>query len=785
MNEMTARFPQEDIPSHPSPTGTAAARNRVAGGLDVGHCLENMRLGAIVHELPDFFFVKDRGSRFVFANPATAASAGLEDPAGLTGKTDFDIWPLEQAREFYEVEQDIMAAGRPRLDMEEFFPPIAGKTDCRLTSKIPLRNADGEVIGLIGISRDITERRRRENLRRHQAGLLEMIARNEPLENILEALVLLVEEEVPGITGSILLLDQEGLHLTHGASPNLPAAYNKLIDGIAIGPKVGSCGTAAWRGQPVIVSDTWSDPLWEDFRGLVTQFGLRSCWSTPVLTGQGNVLATLALYSPVVREPTAAELELVAIATHIAGIAIERRRAEDRIHFMAHHDDLTGLPNRAFLKYHMAKILFQARRHNRKVTVAYIDLDNFKDINDSRGHAAGDELLKGLAARMVNCVRASDIVIRLGGDEFLAVLVHQASHDIGIPRRLRELQRVLARPLKIQGREVTVTSSIGIAAFPDDGHTPEELIANADAAMYRAKNLGRNTTQYYAHEHDGASAAPLSEEEELRYAIGAKQFFIDYQPQVDVASGRIVGAEALVRWRHPALGVLPPVQFIPLAEDTGLIIPLGLFVLNEACRQNKAWQAAGLPPMTVAVNVSARQFGDPALAEHVAEALEASGLDPQWLELELTETTVMEDATRALAVMNALEVLGVRLSIDDFGTGYSSLSALKTFPFHRLKMDRSFVEALPRDDITVAIASAVISLARRLNLSVVAEGVETDEQLEFLRDSGCDEAQGFRFSKAVDPEAIEHMLRRSGTIQASCLKPTGAEISVPLWPSAE
>jgi diguanylate cyclase (GGDEF)-like protein/PAS domain S-box-containing protein len=773
MSEMTVRHslaetmllaPQTDTERLLAATQTLMA----AGGRDVAGSIENLRLGAIIHELPDFFFVKDRESRFVFANAATARSSGFDDPTRLTGKTDFDIWPTEKAREFYHVEQEIMATGKPRLDMEEFFPSNGnGKADCRLTSKIPLRNNQGEVIGLMGISRDITERRRQEQLRRRQAGLLEMIAKNEPLESILEALVLLVEEEVPGITGSILLLDPEGLHLSHGASPNLPAAYSKLIDGIAIGPKVGSCGTAAWRGQPVIVSDTFSDPLWEDFRALVAEFELRSCWSTPILTGQGNVLGTLALYSPVVREPNKAELELVAIATHIAGIAMERRRAEDRIHFMAHHDDLTGLPNRAFLKYQMAKILFQARRHNRKITVAYIDLDNFKDINDSRGHAAGDELLKELAARMVNCVRASDIVVRLGGDEFLVVLVHQAGHDVGIIRRLRELQRVVARPLKIQGLDVVVTSSMGIAAFPHDGHTPEELFANADAAMYRAKNLGRNTMQYYAHQRDAGNAAPLSEEEELRYAIAAKQLFVDYQPQVDVASGRIVGTEALVRWDHPTLGLLPPAQFIPLAEDTGLIIPLGLFVLNEACRQNKSWQRMGLPPMTVAVNVSARQFADPALAEHVVEALEASGLESRWLELELTESTLMEDAPRALAVMQKLKALGVQLSIDDFGTGYSSLSALKTFPFDRLKMDRSFVEALPRDETTVAIASAVISLAQKLKLSVVAEGVETDEQLEFLRESGCDEAQGYRFSKAVAPEAIERMLQGDGKILPS------------------
>jgi diguanylate cyclase (GGDEF)-like protein/PAS domain S-box-containing protein len=722
--------------------------------------IEDLRLKAIVHELPDFLYVKDRESRFVFANAITARTVGHNDPAALAGKTDFDLLVPDAAREFFRIEQEIMSSGEPMLEMEEFVPSFAGgPPSYRLTSKIPLRNERNEVIGLIGISRDITEQKRREKLRRGQADLLEMIAKSEPLEMILEALVLLIEDALSGIYGSVLLLDREGRQLFHGAAPNLPAAYSRLIDGVAIGPSVGSCGTAVWRGTPVMVSDTATDPLWEDFRGVVQKFNLRSCWSTPIVTPQGNVLGTFALYSSDVRSPTARELELIGMATHIAGIAIERKRAEERIYFMAHHDDLTGLPNRAFLKDQMAKILFQARRNSRKVTVAYIDLDNFKDINDRLGHGAGDEVLKELSARMVNCLRASDIIVRLGGDEFLVVLVHQARHDAGIMRRLRELQKVIARPIKVADLDVAVTSSVGVAAFPFDGQTPEELLANADSAMYQAKQLGKNTLQYYYVRPNGTDTMPISEEDELRQAIGANQLFVEYQPQVDLETGTIVGLEALVRWNHPTRGVLPPGEFITLAEETGLIIPLGLNVLNEACRQNKAWQDMGLPPVTIAVNVSARQFSDPALAEHVVEALQASGLEARWLELELTESTLMQDVPRALTVMRALDALGVRLSIDDFGTGYSSLAALKTFPFHRLKMDRSFVEALPRDETTVAIASAVISLARKLKLSVVAEGVETEEQLEFLRENRCDEAQGYRFSRPVAAANIVHMLR--------------------------
>lgn len=724
--------------------------------------IENLRLKAIVHELPDFLYVKDRDGRFVFANAVVARSHGLENAAEIAGKRDFDLFDFETARRCFDIEQEIMSSGDPRVDMEELVPMPDGGTMCRLTSKIPLRNDRGEVVGLIGVSRDITERKRQEELYRGQANLLEMIARNEPLPMILEALVLMIERQMTGISGSVLLLDSEGTRLYHGAAPNLPGAYSRMIDGVAIGPKVGSCGTAAWRGETIIVEDVMADPLWEDFRAMVSQFGFRSCWSTPICTSQKNVLGTFALYSKEPRLPTAHEMTLVALATHIAGIAIERKRVDDRIHFMAHHDDLTGLPNRAFLKERMAKILDQARRNNRKVTVAYIDLDNFKEINDRSGHAAGDEVLKETAARMANCVRASDMVVRLGGDEFLVVLVHQSSHDAGIMRRLRELQKAISKPVRSEVGEIAVTSSIGVAAFPWDGATPDELLANADRAMYRAKQLGRNTLQYHDGVVSNAVDLPLSEQEELRQAITGNQLFLLYQPQVDVATGRITGLEALVRWNHPSKGVIPPMNFIPLAEETGLIVPLGLWVLNEACRQARAWQDMGLTPLTIAVNVSPKQFADPDFASHVAEAIDSHRLNARWLELEVTESVIMQDAARALSMMLSLRALGVRLSIDDFGSGYSSLAALKTFPFDRLKMDRSLVEALPADKTAVAIASAVISLAQTLKLSVLAEGVETDAQLEFLRHVRCEEAQGYRFSKPVASEEIVVMLVARG-----------------------
>jgi diguanylate cyclase (GGDEF)-like protein len=709
--------------------------------------IEDLGLKAIIDELPDFFYVKDRDSRFVFANTMVARAFGIDDPEHLKGKRDFDFFD--------------MSMGEPSLDVEELVSsPVGDVITCRLTSKIPLRNEKGIVVGLIGVSRDITERKRQDDFRRGQAQILEMIARNESLEMILEALVLLVEAEVERTSGAIMLLDRDGRRLHHGAGPNLPGAYRRIVDGVAIGPSVGSCGTAAWRGVPVIVDDVMTNPLWADFSTVAQRYGLRSCWSTPILTAQNNVLGTFALYSPEVRQPTPREMELVAMATHIAGIAIERKRGDERIHFMAHHDELTGLPNRAFFKERMAKTLHHARRNGRKVTVAYLDLDNFKDINDSLGHGAGDEVLKEMAARMADGVRASDMVVRLGGDEFVVVLVHQSNHDTGITRRLRELHKAVRKPIPYHDKQIAVTCSIGVAAFPSDGGTAEELLANADTAMYRAKQLGRDKLHHHHGARDAEIDLPVSEQEELRQAIISHQLVLYYQPQVDVATLEVTGLEALVRWNHPTRGMVPPCDFIPMAEESGLIIPLGLWVLNEACRQACVWQDMGLPPIRIAVNVSAKQFTDNDFARHVEEAIERVDLAPRWLELELTESVLMQNADRALATMNALRQLGVGFSIDDFGTGYSSLASLKMFPFDRLKMDRSLIEAVPSDKTAVAISLAVMSLAQTLKLGVVAEGVETDAQCEFLRFAKCEEAQGYRFSKPLPADQVPTFLRR-------------------------
>jgi diguanylate cyclase (GGDEF)-like protein len=549
--------------------------------------------------------------------------------------------------------------------------------------------------------------------------------------------------------------------LRHGAAPSLPEDYNKATDGLAIGPKAGSCGTAAWQRKAVIVPDVMSDPLWEDFRDIIRPTGLRSCWSTPIMSHQGAVLGTFAMYSRDVREPDSIEIQLVDMATRIAGIAIERRLAEERIQHMAHHDALTGLPNRLVLMDRLDQAILAAQRNDRSVTVAFIDLDNFKVINDSLGHGCGDELLKVMASRMVQCVRGSDTVVRLGGDEFVILLTNQSAAAGRSAEMVAKLQTRLSEPVSIDGHLLQVTCSMGLATYPKDGADASTLLMNADAAMYRAKELGRNNYQFCTAWLSSKNQEKLALQEGLRGALAREEFVLLYQPQVDLQTKRIFAAEALIRWQHPHLGLVSPAKFIPVAEETGLIAPIGDWVLRTACRQSKAWQANGARPIAISVNVSARQFMDRQWVARVAQTLQETGLDAKYLELELTESLIMRDVKQAIATMRDLRAMDVQLSIDDFGTGYSSLNALKTFPVARLKLDSSFVRDIPHHSDDNAIAIAVISLGHQLGLKVIAEGVETAEQLQFLAANQCDEFQGYHFSKPVTAAEIESLLRKN------------------------
>ncbi len=712
-----------------------------------------------------------------------------------------------------------------------------------------------------------------------ERAVLELLARGESLPNLLNHLASSYEAIYPGMLCSVLLLKPDGLHLEHGAAPSLPVAYCKAIDGAAIGANAGSCGTAVYTRKTVIVSDIATDPLWKDYRDLALSHGLAACWSVPILSTQGQVLGTFALYYPGPRSPLPAELAALERGAHLASLAIERAQtehilnklsqaveqspntivitdlqanieyanaaftkatgyslseavgknprilhsgktpratyddmwahltsgkiwkgelinrrkdgseyiesarispvrqadgrvtnylaikediteqklAEARIRQLAHFDLLTGLPNLTLLKDRFAQAMSLVQRGSTQMAVLFLDLDHFKNINDTLGHRVGDELLIQLATRLKLLVRDEDTLSRLGGDEFILVLpgtdAGGAAHVAG------KILAEVAKICRIAQHELVVTPSIGIAMYPSDGMDFDKLYQSADVAMYRAKKDGRNTFRFFTTEMQERSARRLQLENALRHALERKQLQLHYQPQISMQDGHVVGAEALLRWQHPELGTVSPAEFIPVAEESGLILTIGEWVLRTAVQQARAWMDSGQPPITIAVNLSAVQFRHAHLTELVMQILEEAGLPPQYIELELTESVAMDAPLVAITVMDDLHERGIRMSIDDFGTGYSSLSYLKKFKVNKLKIDQSFVRNLSEDTESRAIVTAIITLASSLGFQTIAEGVETAGQLAFLRLQGCNEVQGYYFSKPLEVSQFEAYMR--------------------------
>jgi len=928
----------------------------------------------------------------------------------------------------------------------------------------PVRDKSGTVYRIAGVADDITEIVQARSLERLRQRLMEIILSVESsLGDMLSHMVLEVEKEIPAMMGSILLMDRDGRHLRHGAAPNLPDAYNAAIDGVEIGPCVGSCGTAAFRGERVIVSDIATDPLWEDYRELALSHGLAACWSEPIMDESGKVLGTFAMYYRECRTPHPFELHNIELATGLAAIAIERKQAEaehqqrasrvaaeheaiaalalsiggedcsldqmlrhicetaadvigvertsiwrlsddgkelcclnlferasgkhssgavlkasdypayfkaiessraltahdarsdpntcefrdgylipldihsmldavvrvegrlfgmiclehtesprrwhdDEVGFagavadqvvhallseqnrqaaadrelaatvfsespmgtiitdentnilrvntaftditgytaaeavgrkpvmlksgrhdeafyqnlwsslketglwageiwnrrksgdvypqwesivavkngqgkviyyiasftditekklsekhvyrLAHYDALTNLPNRALLQDRLSQAIAQAKRHDRKIAVLFFDLDDFKLVNDTMGHVAGDVLLQLVAGNLKSCVREEDTVARLGGDEFVVILsdITSAQDAAGVAEKILSIMR---EPLPLEDREVSISFSLGVSLYPDDGLDGETLLKHADIALYRAKDGGKDRAAFFTLEMTRALEARQRLEEDMKVALEQRQFVLYYQPQIDLASGRMIGVEALIRWEHPERGLVPPFEFIPLAEETGLILSIGRWVLEDACRQQHAWKKKGIN-VRMAVNLSARQLQDEGLLNVLACVLEAFAVEPGMLELELTETCLMDDPEDAVKLMQDIKNLGLRLAMDDFGTGYSSLSYLKRFAMDTLKIDQSFVRNLPDDEQDAAIATTIIAMGHNLGLNVLAEGVETEEQLKFLQKHGCDEVQGYYFSKPMPAEKIQLLLEKDG-----------------------
>jgi len=440
--------------------------------------------------------------------------------------------------------------------------------------------------------------------------------------------------------------------------------------------------------------------------------------------------------------------ELAGANTQLQAEIVERRQAEARIHHMAYHDSLTGLPNRALLADRLDRAMLAAQRSERRLAVMFIDLDRFKTINDSLGHMTGDSLLKEVGMRLVQAVRASDTVARLGGDEFVVLLpgIRNTDESSHVAQKIID---TLFEPFPLEGRLLHITPSIGICVYPDDGNDVATLMRNADAAMYHAKALGRNNYQYFDEAMNMAAAAHFEMESSLRSALQLGQFELHYQPIMDIATRRLATLEVLLRWRRPATGLVMPDQFIPLIEENGLIVPIGEWVLRRACEQSMEWQRQGLEPVPLAINLSARQFMHRGLVDSIRRTLVETGIDPALIEFEITETALMQHGEQTLEILGQINAMGIRLSIDDFGTGYSSLAYLKRFPVRKIKIDRAFIKDLEESAEDRAIVAAIIALSDSLQLSVVAEGVETEGQYQLLRQQGCTFAQGYLFSKPV------------------------------------
>ena len=538
----------------------------------------------------------------------------------------------------------------------------------------------------------------------------------------------------------------------------------------------GISGIAFRTGKPCISNDYLSDPRGAVFHESIRSDGANAVAAFP-LFNRGQPIGIMLFCAAEKDAFTPGSVDLlqrladnIAFALDNFDRADEKTRADERIEYLASHDSLTGLPNRDMFNRLLHSSMETAWRSQLQFALLFIDLDRFKVINDSLGHEAGDALLAEMAIRLRRNLRSDDIVARLGGDEFVVILGHSTERS-EIEGIARNLLSAVGLPVLLSGHECHATASIGVAMFPEHGSDVHALTKNADMAMYLAKEDGKNNFRFFTPEVKMQSIERLTLENCLRQALARNEFSLHYQPKVDLATGQITGVEALLRWTHSEHGMLPPGQFIPLAEETGLIVPIGRWALRQACAQNMMWQRCGLRPVSMAVNLSPRQFIDENLLQDIDEALAASGMSPVLLQIEVTESMMMRDVARAIKVLDAIQSRGIRIAIDDFGTGYSSMSLMKQFPIDTIKIDRSFVRDLPDDTEDQAIAQAIISMGRALGMTIVAEGVETVEQETFLRAHGCDEMQGFLFSRPLAPEAFADLLRPVPQLMSPPLQP--------------
>ncbi len=717
------------------------------------------RFRALVQQCSHLVVLDVRGG-ITYASPAFWRMLGHRHQTRI-GQSLFDLVHADDVQSLRtRFGEHLAGAGEAGCSSLEFRCLAADGTWRHLEALASNLLDEPAVGGVVLDTRDLTERKRAERLLAGRARVLGLIARDAPLIETLSALARLIEAEAEGARCAVLLLDDDGETLTVAAAPSLVDAGLHEADGLVMGPQAGSSGTAAHRQAPVLVTDVASDPLWAQSRQAALARGLRAAWAMPIMAAEsGQVLGTVTVYFDLPRSAVPSDMRLLEAAADLAETAIERGRAQARLAHQAAHDDLTGLPSRLVFLDRAAHALDRTRRNRLWAAVLFCDLDRFKGINDSLGHDAGDTVLRELARRLQEVVRPGDTVARFGGDEFtiLCESIVDEAHALAIAERVG---RVAATPFALGDAEVLVTMSVGIALGSGDRTRPEALIENADAAMYRAKARGGNRREVFDRDMRARAKRRLALHSALHRAVERGELRVYYQPVVCLRTRLPVGAEALVRWEHPERGLVSPEEFIGLAEQTGLIVPIGTHVLRAACREARRWRAAapGGAPLCIKVNLSARQFAHPGLAGLVGGLLAESGVDPSSLYLEITESVLMEDAESSGAVLRELKTLGVSLTVDDFGAGYSSLPYLKRFPVDELKVERTLAAGLLGNPENEAIVSAIANLAHSLGLEAVAAGVESTGQLTRLRELGCDFGQGDHFGRPMPADSMARHL---------------------------
>lgn len=598
-----------------------------------------------------------------------------------------------------------------------------------------------------------------QRINNYRNGILELIVQSTPLSEILQAITHSAEIEFSNIKCAISLVDDKSNRLIIGAAQSLPNFYVDAIEGLPIAEGIGSCGTSAHRGERVIVSDVMTDELWKDYRELAQKAQIGACWSEPIVNSKGKVVGTFAIYHEKVTKPNAKLFSIIELFAQMASIAIEREHATQLIWKQANFDNLTQLPNRHMMHEHLQFSLKNCQRHNQKMAVIFLDMDHFKDINDTLGHEFGDLLLIEIAKRIQSKIRQNDTVARLGGDEFV-VLLTELNDVHGIERIIQALLHELSQPYQLKDEVVHSSASIGITIFPDDATDIDTLLRNADQAMYGAKAIGRNNYHYFTDSMRESAVKRMSLIKDLRSAVDNEQLFLVYQPIVCLDSGNLVKAEALIRWQHPERGIVSPLDFIPLAEETGLIIEISNWIFKQVSSDITKWRELYNPELQISINTSPRQYkiNDGNIDQWLNWIIE-DGLDPKAIAFEITENLLMESQSELEGVLRDIKDAGIELSIDDFGTGYSSFSYLREFQTNYVKIDKSFVQKMSVGSSDMALCEAIIVMAQKLDIKVIAEGIETEEQKQLLKEIGCEYGQGYLLSKPLTAVDFEQALK--------------------------